>query len=103
MPQHQAVPSKPKRISGRRLQRIRKRIFTRDKGLCQACLRNQLVTLACEVDHILPLYKSGAEDDDNRQSLCKECHLLKSLKERGSYLGSDSSGMPRDPEHPWNQ
>jgi len=63
------------RIVGRTLQTIRKRIMLRDKFTCQACGR---ITTELEIDHITPLAFGGAESDQNRQSLCIDCHKAKS-------------------------
>ena len=42
--------------------------------------------IATEVDHIIPLSKSGTNDEWNLQSLCKSCHSRKTAKE-GSRWG----------------
>lgn len=47
------------------------------------CNAKGRVRLAEELDHIKPLHKGGADTDDNRQGLCKECHTEKSKTERG--------------------
>lgn len=65
------------RKRGRPGMRDRERIRQRDKGLCQACLDRNLITLGEEVDHIVPLHKGGADSDANKRLLCRECHLEK--------------------------
>jgi 5-methylcytosine-specific restriction protein A len=35
------------------------------------------VELARELDHIVPLFKGGTDDEDNLQGLCIECHKKK--------------------------
>lgn len=49
--------------------------------LCAHCERSGRVTLAEEVDHIVPLIDGGADDDSNIQSLCSPCHKAKTASE----------------------
>ncbi len=37
---------------------------------------------AYDVDHIIPLWKGGKDDDDNVQALCPACHRIKTDMER---------------------
>lgn len=71
------------RIRGNSLQAIRRRIFTRDAGVCQCarCKRSGDTRPATIVDHIRPLWAGGTESDDNRQAINAECHDLKSRHE----------------------
>jgi len=66
------------RIRGHELIKIRERILLRDEYTCKRCGR---VSRGLEVDHITPLHLGGAESDDNRQSLCPECHEKKTAEE----------------------
>lgn len=66
------------RIRGYELQKIRKRILLRDDYACRKCGR---VSVELEIDHVVPLYLGGRESDSNRQSLCSECHAIKSDEE----------------------
>lgn len=66
------------RIRGWKLQKIRDRILLRDEYTCQRC---GCVSVNLEVDHIIPLHLGGADSDENRQSLCHECHEIKSAEE----------------------
>ena len=68
------------RITGPELQRTRNRIFLRDKYTCRKCGRVRVAS-DLEVDHIVPLHLGGAESDENRQCLCRECHAVKSAGE----------------------
>lgn len=71
------------RIRGNSLQAIRRRIFSRDCGLC-ACVRCKAsgeVRLAHVVDHRIPLWAGGTETDGNRVSMSTECHDLKTADE----------------------
>ena len=56
---------------------VRYRAFRRDKWACVKCGRR-----AREVDHIVPLAEGGNEFDiNNCQSLCRACHLQKTIGE----------------------
>lgn len=74
-------PTVTKRVTGRKLQAMRERLFKLDP-LCAECRRQGRVTLATQRDHIKPLAEGGADDDDNVQGLCIGCHDAKSLSER---------------------
>lgn len=57
---------------------IRYRVFRRDAWTCVKCNRRR----AREVDHIVPLADGGSEFElDNCQSLCRACHLEKTIRE----------------------
>jgi 5-methylcytosine-specific restriction enzyme A len=77
-----ALWAMPKRIRGATLQAIRERHFSAHP-LCVVCESRGRTTLAEELDHIKPLFKGGSDTDDNRQGLCRACHLEKSITERG--------------------
>ena len=61
----------------------RLRILERDCGMCQACAKEQRVTLARDVDHIVPKAEGGSDLDHNLQCLCPECHAAKTKLEAG--------------------
>lgn len=44
-------------------------------------------------------------DVDNTESVCKQDHdaLIQREEARGYTIGSDISGRPVDPLHPWNR
>lgn len=103
---------------GRPWQRKRKRIFGRDKYLCQECKRQGILT-AVELhgarvgfcDHITPKAEGGTDDDTNLQTLCCECHDLKTsiegarakgvtVREYSTKVGNN--GWPLDGKHPAN-
>src|SRR5262245_14132736 len=69
------------RLKGRHLQKANALIKMRDKHLCQACLQQGRVTIGVEVDHIVPLYQGGGDDDSNKQLLCVPCHKAKTKRE----------------------
>lgn len=60
----------------------RDHILRRDCGLCQVCKRAGRVTIATEVDHILPKAQGGTDDDENLQAICRACHQTKTGNER---------------------
>ena len=89
------------RTRGRKWTRIRARQL-RHHPLCAECLRKGLVTEATEVDHITRLQDGGTDAPGNLQSLCHDCHAIKTAEENGSAPhGCDLNGMPTDPGHPW--
>lgn len=71
------------RIRGRARQVVRHRILARDCGVCccLACRRTGALELAHEVEHRLPLWAGGAEDDANRYAIASECHRAKTACE----------------------
>jgi len=87
------------RPRGRILQRLRTRIM-QGQPLCKMCEDKGLVTPGAEMDHIVPLFMGGSNDDDNLQMLCVECHRKKSADDLGvrfrPTIGSD--GWPISPE-----
>jgi 5-methylcytosine-specific restriction enzyme A len=75
------VKSTPyKRESGRRLQRKRAELFTREP-LCRECTRQGRMALAEIRDHIVPLGEGGLDVDDNVQPLCRPCSDAKTAIE----------------------
>lgn len=67
----------------------RKRILSRDKGLCQPCLQVKRYRPARQVDHIinkatalsLGWATAQIEADENLQSICEACHKAKTQAE----------------------
>jgi 5-methylcytosine-specific restriction protein A len=92
------------RLRGSAGQRQRKRIMTRDYGLCQACQRRGVLRTAVEVDHIIALMNGGTNDDSNMESLCDDCHVMKTRADKGLSPSASCSeeGIPNDPRHHWN-
>lgn len=68
------------RIRGRANQRRRERILSA-QPLCVLCQAEGRVALATEVDHVVPLWKGGADEDSNLMPICGPCHKAKSAKE----------------------
>jgi 5-methylcytosine-specific restriction enzyme A len=63
--------------------KLRDSILKRDCYLCQVCSTKGRVTIANQVDHIIPKAKHGTDDPDNLQSICARCHLDKSATDKG--------------------
>lgn len=62
-----------KKRYGRAWKRIRDR-YIAQHPLCEQCLKQNKVTAAEEVHHILPLSRGGTHCEDNLMSLCTPCH-----------------------------
>lgn len=80
--QHQQGKSRQERGYGSAWDIRRARILTRDKHLCQNCMRNGRITAAPTVDHIKPKAHGGTDDDSNLEALCWPCHKRKTANER---------------------
>lgn len=65
-----------KRITGRRLQALRAKLFT-EHPICVVCG----IRASTERDHITPLFEGGLDDETNEQALCGPCHEEKSIAE----------------------
>lgn len=50
--------------------------------LCVSCESQGFIVAAEELDHIVPLFKGGADDESNYQSLCVPCHKEKTRLDR---------------------
>ena len=59
----------------------RMRILSRDSFVCNHCSQ-PFPESNLEVDHVIPLVQGGSDDDHNLQTLCKPCHLKKTIMER---------------------
>ncbi len=77
----------------------------RAEPLCRHCAAAvpPRVTLAGEVDHIVPLSRGGSDAPENLQSLCRECHALKTRRDMGRDVPAEfgTDGLPNSPDHPW--
>ncbi|MES2959789.1 MAG: HNH endonuclease [Pseudomonadota bacterium] len=56
-------------------------ILKRDAGLCQPCLRAYRITPGNTVDHIVPKFEGGSDEELNLQTICVDCHGDKTLAE----------------------
>lgn len=99
---------------GTKWRRLRERVLKRDGYLCQCsgCKAAGRYLEANEVDHVVSKAEwlrrhgtlVGVDDMANLQAINVDCHKLKTTLEKGftPILGCDTSGIPRDPNHPWN-
>ena len=56
--------------------RVRDRIFNRDKGECQPCLKAGKFSRAAKIEHIVPLAHGGGDEDANLHVVCRRCHVV---------------------------
>ena len=61
-----------------RWKRLRKMVFNRTPWCCMCKL-----TMATEVDHVIPRSEGGQDTFENLQGLCKSCHSKKTAREVG--------------------
>ncbi|WP_034410969.1 HNH endonuclease [Derxia gummosa] len=73
-------PIGTERMRGRRAVEARAR-YLRLHPLCVACGSAGAVTVATEVDHVVPLALGGSDTDANKQALCGECHRGKTKRD----------------------
>lgn len=69
-----------KRITGRKLQRMRAALFARAPW-CVLCALHDRKTRATIRDHIIPLAEGGVDDETNEQGLCLDCSDRKTEEE----------------------
>ena len=62
--------------------RLRRARVLRDAPLCPACLAEDRVTAAVEVDHVVPLARGGTDDYANLAPICVEHHKTKTRARR---------------------
>lgn len=86
------LTTQTQRVTGRRLQRSNARILEANP-LCVLCQEAGVVAAAVEVDHIIPLHLGGADEDHNKQGLCKPCHDAKSAEEARDRAGQKSGAF----------
>lgn len=65
----------------------RNRIRARDFGLCQMCEAAGRVTLGTVVDHKVPLWAGGSDDDNNKWLICQPHHDEKTAREAAERAG----------------
>jgi 5-methylcytosine-specific restriction endonuclease McrA len=53
-------------------------ILKRDGYACHYCHRTNV---ALEVDHVVPLYKGGTNDDSNLVAACHDCNHSKGIQD----------------------
>lgn len=74
--------------------------------LCQTCMSQGHVTPATVCNHADKDSKATVEGffAGPFTSECAPCHdsVIQKQEKRGHIIGSDESGQPLDPSHPWN-
>lgn len=69
------------RIVGDKAVGLKRTIYTRDGGRC--CLCKRVVSLSgSNLDHRIGLQFGGSHDDANLWTLCIDCHVAKTNRER---------------------
>ena len=103
MPRWESNKTSSERGYGYQWQKLRKNILARDDYLCVMCLQRGILTPATDVDHIVQKADGGTDDWDNLQSLCKDCHKDKTVRDNGGIprTGCSLTGEPVDSNDPW--
>ena len=79
------------RLSGRRLQKLRERIWLASPR-CAMCDIATAWPSGFELDHIIALANDGTNDDSNMQVLCDPCHEEKTNADLG-YKPKVTTGL----------
>jgi 5-methylcytosine-specific restriction protein A len=72
----------------------RRAAWLRRNPLCTKCLVSGVVRAADEVDHVVPLFKGGADHESNFDSLCVEHHKEKTARDKGARAAVGVDGWP---------
>ncbi|MEZ0495144.1 HNH endonuclease signature motif containing protein [Sphingomonas sp. IW22] len=94
------------RLRGRAGQRQRLRRLRRTNGLCEHCLKEERVTIAAVVNHIVPLIQGGSDEDSNTENLCAAHDREATARQFGFDValgarGVGKSGRPTSSHHAW--
>lgn len=54
---------------------VKEKVFTRDQNICLKCWTTENLS----IDHIVPRIKGGNNDENNLQTLCRECNVEKGI------------------------
>lgn len=73
--------------AGTRSKNIKNTLYGRQEGACNGC-RKYFEYRHMEVDHIVPKFKGGRDDDSNLQLLCGHCNKVKGPRLDNSELRS---------------
>lgn len=74
--------SRHERGYGTAWDKLRKVILARDCGICQHCLRTKgELHTGNEVDHIVPKFEGGTDDESNLEVICHDAHKRKTAEE----------------------
>ena len=71
---------------------LRRARWLRSHPLCVKCQDAGRVAAAAEVDHIVPLWQGGPDDESNYQGLCIPCHAAKTAQEAAERATGCESG-----------
>ena len=70
---------------GRPWRRKRDQVLKRDGYQCQPCRRGEYgearLSMATQVDHVIPQAEGGTDADGNLQAICDDCHAIKTAEE----------------------
>jgi len=69
-----------KRMTGRRLQQRRLRVWSQDPH-CVDCGRVTAWPAGFELDHVVPLAEGGEDSDENSSVRCLPCHWSKTQRD----------------------
>ena len=93
----QHTPGATRRVKGPPAQKRNAR-WLLHHPICAKCLETGEDRAAVEIDHIIPLWKGGPDDETNIQGLCVDHHKEKSAAEAreryGSMLGPKQNFQP---------
>lgn len=67
----------------------RRKRWLMDHPLCCGCQAEGRVTAGQEVDHVIPLWAGGADEESNYQTLCREHHAAKTAREASERARAD--------------
>lgn len=78
-----------------------------ENALCVYCTRAGRITAATVVNHRMP-HRGDMRlfwDRTNWEGVCKPCHdgIIQSFEKSGRMKGTNATGRPTDPNHPWNR
>ena len=60
-------------------ERVKKQVAADQEWKCSSC--SCLLSSAYQIDHIVPLWKTGSNERENLTALCANCHALKTQRE----------------------
>lgn len=73
----------------------RKQVMQRDYGICQPCKADGLLHPGIEVDHVVPKFEGGTDDESNLQTICRARHRLKTQQEAARARGLTPAADPQ--------
>ena len=79
--------------------RFRTTVLRRDGHRCTQCGHHDPTGRTLEADHILNTKRGGTDHPDNGQTLCRNCHTIKTQAEATQGRAAKSTRRPTPP-HP---